>query len=102
MADTEKIVKEWVEVREECSKDRLVLRSADYPMAPARGGRRHLELCRDGAARDRAQSASDAIATMGSGGWSVREDTLQLDLKGWSGDYAIEEVGDDKLVLRRR
>ena len=92
MADTTKLAREWVEVQEECTTDRLVLRPSDYPVAPTRGGRRHLDLSKDGGARDMAQGSSDALGTVGQGGWSMRGDNLRIDLKGWSGTYEIEEV----------
>ncbi|WP_135501368.1 hypothetical protein [Roseovarius aestuariivivens] len=102
MADQTMLAREWVEVQEESSGDRLVLRPLDYPVAPTRGGRRHLDLSTSGAASNLAQGATDEISMVSEGGWSLQEDILRLDLEGWNGTYEVEEIGDKILVLRRR
>lgn len=102
MTDQKMLAREWVEVQEESSADRLVLRPTDYPVAPTRGGRRHLDLSSGGAANYLAQGASDAISTVSKGGWSLQKNILQLELEGWHGTYEIEEIGGKILVLRRR
>ena len=102
MAEDSRLAREWVEVREEADGDRLVFRPAGYPVPPTRGGRRHLQLAPSGEVRSLAQGPADAMKTKGSGSWSRDGDVLRLDLKGWEGDYVIEELGNDRLELRRR
>lgn len=102
MADREMLARDWVEVSEEGDGSRIVLRPAGYAIKPSRGGRRHLRLSPSGGVRSLAQGPGDALETKGSGGWSLKDETLSLDLGGWQGDYQIEQLGDDILVLRRR
>jgi hypothetical protein len=102
MAGPKMIAREWVEVQEESSGNRIILRPMDYPVAPTRGGRRHLDLSQGGAARNLAQGPSDALSMVSKGGWSLQDNTLQLDLEGWNGAYEIQEIGDQILVLHRR
>jgi hypothetical protein len=102
MADPRQLAREWVEVREESEGERIVLRPSNYPVAPSRGGRRHLELSPSGQGRALGLGATDRLEVKGSGGWSLEGEALQLKLKGWEGTYDIEELGDDILVLRRR
>ena len=102
MADRAELARDWVEVSEEGDGNRIVLRPQNYPIPPSRGARRHLRLAPSGGVRSLAAGAGDAIESKGQGHWSLSGETLRLDLGGWEGDYAIEELGTDKLVLRRR
>ncbi|MFZ1426918.1 MAG: hypothetical protein WAS21_09140 [Geminicoccaceae bacterium] len=102
MAEDSRLARDWVEVREEADGDRLVFRPAGYPVPPTRGGRQHLQLAPSGEIRSLAQGPADAMETKGSGSWSRDGDVLRLKLKGWEGEYVIEELGNDRLELRRR
>lgn len=102
MADPDELARDWVEVSEEGDGGRVVLRPQDYPIPPSRGPRRHLRLAPSGSVQSLAADARDALETKGQGHWSLNGKTLRLDLGGWEGDYEIEELGTDILILRRR
>ncbi|WP_347265656.1 hypothetical protein [Paracoccus sp. (in: a-proteobacteria)] len=102
MTDQAKLARRWVEISEECRDGRIVLRPPDYPMPRSRGGRRHLDLQPAGQVRALGSGPADALECKDQGGWSLTGDALVLDLAGWQGSYAIEELGADILVLRRR
>lgn len=95
--DPEKLVGNWVEVREEGAPGKIVLRPFSAPLPPARG-RRGIVLADGNVAEARQPGASDR--NVGSrGSWSVDGDRLTLEVAGWSGRYRIENEGEDKLIL---
>lgn len=102
MADREKLARDWIEVGEEGDGTRIVLRPPDYPVPRSRGGRRRLALAGSGKVRALAPGPADALESAGQGGWSLRGDILVLELPGWQGEYQVERLAEDILVLRRR
>jgi hypothetical protein len=102
MADREGLARAWVEVAEESAGERIVLRPADSPLPPSRGGRRRLDLKASGLAEQLGYGPTDSYETKASGTWTLEGKKLRLELKDWQGVYLIEELGDEILVLRRR
>jgi hypothetical protein len=101
MADKEKLTREWVEVAEESDGGAIHLRPSDYPIPPARG-RRHLSLEQRGGSEALGAGATDKLESIGSGSWSLDGDTLHVTAPGWEGNYQIEKLTDDLLILRKR
>jgi hypothetical protein len=101
MADKADIKGKWVEIGEESSGDRMVFFRSGSPIPPARG-RRHLELTEQGGAHGAAPGPTDRLESTGSGGWSLEGDRLDIRVPGWEGEYDIEYVQDNKLILKRR
>lgn len=102
MADEAKLCREWIEIREETTADHFVFRSSTVQIPPTRGGRRGLELSESGLAEAKAPGPTDAMQSQGTGRWSLEGDMLHIELPGWAGDYEIEELKDNVLVLRKR
>ena len=90
--------REWVELREECTKGRIVLRPITYKVPPARG-RRRLDLSVKGFAAAKSEGPSDKLQARG-GSWSLQDDDLKVDAPGWTGTYRVEEITQEILVLR--
>ncbi|TYC58606.1 hypothetical protein FMN50_09150 [Rhodobacterales bacterium] len=101
MANKADIEGEWVEIREESAGDRVVFYRLGSSIPPARG-RRHLELQEAGRAGGTAPGPADKYESTGSGGWSLKGDTLDIQLPGWEGEYEIEHADESKLILKRR
>jgi len=101
MADVKELARNWVEVREEGSAGRIVLRPQSYPIPPARG-RRALDLSGPGQAALAKAPGPDDKSVGKSGKWSVAGDELTVDAPDWAGTYTIEELSQDILVLRRK
>ena len=97
--DSAKLCRDWVEIREENTGGKIVLRpnSADIP--PARGGRRALDLSEGGAAQAQTAGPSDKMEGR-AGSWSMDGAGLKLQAPGWSGRYDIEELTEEKLVIK--
>lgn len=90
----------WVEIREESTADRIVLRPDNADIPPARG-RRQIDLIPPSELVVGQPGPTDATTTR-SGTWSAEGDELTLAGPGWDGCYAIAQLGDDILVIRRR
>ncbi len=103
MEPSEQLVGVWVEIQERSDEGRLVLMRPDADVPPTRGGRRQLELVPKGNVYTKAQGATDRLEEQAEGDWSVSKDnTLQLNLKGWEGDFTIETLSGTELILNRR
>lgn len=100
MTGLAQLQKEWVEIREENTADQFVFRPFSYPIPPARG-RRALDLSEPGKAWSKSPGPSDKLEGI-QGTWVLEEGALILDTPGWRGTYDIEELTEDKLVLRAR
>ncbi len=101
MTNENLIARVWVEIREDSTDEKLVLRPTDYPIPPARG-RRQLELTEIGQGQALEAGPADKLETVSHGGWSIEDQTLLLNIEGWEGTYEIEDLQDDILVLRKR
>lgn len=97
MADAEKLMKRWIEQREENTADRVVFRPAGYDLPPARG-RRALDLSTADKAVARVPGPTDRPESQ-LGTWSVDGNTLTLAVGPWHGQFPIEELTSDKLVI---
>jgi hypothetical protein len=91
---------EWVELRELGSADRLVLKSSEADIPPARG-RRTLTLAAGRLARAGAPGPTDRLESAGGGHWDVAGNRLRIDLPGWSGTYSVEKTDAETIVLKR-
>lgn len=101
MTDEKKIAREWVEIREDSKDGSLVFRPIDYPVAPARG-RRHLQLLQAGEGSALEPGPTDRLQSSDKGNWSIDKQILRMNISGWEGDYNIEELQDNILILRKR
>lgn len=96
--DPELLCREWVEVREENIGNKIVLKPAASNIPPARG-RCGLDLSIAGTAK--AQSAGPDDKVVGKPGvWSLIDDGLSVKAPGWDGDYQIEELTEERLVIK--
>ena len=95
----------WLRSFEEETEDDLVFRPPDFPFPPARAPRPALRLDQDGTAvalhpgpgdRPEPQPGSEP------GHWAVHESTLSLRTAQLSGDFTLDVVTADRLVVRRR
>lgn len=100
MDNTKLISREWVEIQEESSGARIVFRPIDYPIPPARG-RRHLNLEESGVADAKVPGPTDKLIGK-SGKWSLEGRHLHLEAPGWEGEYEVEVLQEDLLVLRKK
>ena len=101
-----KIAREWVEIREESKDGSLVFRPADFPIPPARG-RRHLKLTQlekstdEGTGEVLEAGPVDKLEATSFGSWKIDKKTLYVGISGWEGEYQIEKLQDDILVLQK-
>ena len=101
MTDENMIAREWVEIREDSKDGTLVFRPADYPVPPARG-RRHLMLAKEGRGQALDAGPTDRLESFGEGDWSIDGQILRLNISGWVGEYDIEDLQNNILVLQKR
>ncbi|KJZ17261.1 MULTISPECIES: hypothetical protein [Halomonas] len=93
---------DWIEMREEGIGDCTVLRHPDSPaVTPSRMPRRRLCLHQDGAVELHTGDAADRLACDARGQWRRDGDQLHLTLPGWDGDYDIDALEDDLLIITR-
>ncbi|RCW84065.1 hypothetical protein [Paracoccus lutimaris] len=102
MKDEAELCRDWVEIHEESGGDVMVFRPSSDILPPSRRVRRRLELASSGAATGKAAGPNDAPVAESAGSWSREGRTLHVALPGWSGDYDISELTDDRLVLKKR
>ena len=96
------LMREWVEMEQDPDGRTVTLRPADHDLPPSRMPRRRLDLRRGGEATALAAGAADAIERQAVGSWQRDGQDLTLDLPGWEGDYRIERLTEEMLVLRHR
>jgi len=101
MSDANSITREWVEIQEEGKDGLIILRPLDYPVPPVRQGRRHLDLGKGGVMDAKKQGPTDKLESSG-GEWSIEGKHIHLKAPGWEGDYDIEDLKRDILILRKR
>ena len=97
----QQVTGEWVEIAEKGGDGRLVFYRAGSDIPTARG-RRQLHLHDQGHAETEAPGPTDKSESSGSGGWILDGDTIHIRVPGWEGEYEIENVQDNQLILRRR
>lgn len=98
----EMLARQWAEIHEEKRPGYLVWREVSVPMPPTRKPRRRLCLHADGHAELLVGSPTDSLQREAEGCWSCGGRVLHLTLPGWEGDYEIETLALDTLVLCRR
>jgi hypothetical protein len=87
-----------VEVREESTGDRIVLKPAASNIPPARG-RCGLDLSIAGKAKTQSAGPDDRMIGK-PGAWSLTDDGISVKAPGWDGDYQIEELTEERLVIK--
>ncbi|MDH3742255.1 MAG: lipocalin family protein [Hyphomicrobiales bacterium] len=102
MTDDAALTGQWVEILERGDADQIVLMRADANVPASRGGRRQLEIARQGQLQSSAQGPTDRLETAAKGRWTLQGDTLHLNIDGWEGDYVVETMTDTELILKRR
>jgi hypothetical protein len=90
----------WVHSHEDGDRDRIVLRRPDYPFPPARG-RVALTLEPGGAVGARTPGPDDR-SVPGTGAWSLSGSRLVISGPGLAGEFDVESVDEQMLVLRRK
>jgi hypothetical protein len=79
----------------------LIFRPASYPFPPARAPRPALRLHDDGSAVALGAGPDDRPTPLGdAGSWALDGDTLSLRTGGLSGQFTLETVEPDRLVVR--
>lgn len=100
MIDIKYITREWVEIQEENKDGFIVLRPLDYPIPPARG-RRHLDLSAGGLMEAKSPGPADKLESS-VGKWSIEGKQLHIEVPGWGGDYDIEDLKADIMILQKK
>jgi hypothetical protein len=92
----------WFRSPEEESEGELVFRSPDYRFPPARAPRPAVRLAEDGTAVSLRGGPTDRLEVEGEtpGHWTVDGSTLRLRTPGLTGDFAVQAVEPDRLVVR--
>jgi hypothetical protein len=93
----DQIAGSWVELREQSEGGRIVLKSADADIPPARG-RRMIALAPGNLARAGNPGPSDRLEGP-SGSWEMKAGRLHIDLPGWTGVYRVEKTDKETLTL---
>lgn len=88
----------WVEIREEGSAGRIVLRPESSDIPPARG-RRNLVLEPGGVAQDARPGPDDRPAFADAGTWRLDGSRLTIQSGQFAGSYRVEAAGSGRLVL---
>ena len=91
-----------MEIEERGDDGRMILMRAEANVPPSRGGRRQLEINAHGQAWALAQGATDKMEAAATGAWNMSDNTLELKLDGWEGQYRVESMTDTELILNRR
>jgi hypothetical protein len=99
--DAGQLVGSWVHSHEEDTPTSMVFRRPSYAFPPSRG-RMSIALTEDGGLTVGGPGADDR-RTDRDGRWTLDGDQLELSAQTWlSGQFDIEELGSDRLVLHRR
>lgn len=102
MASDEKIsllLNRWVHSHEEDDGERLVFRPAEYPFPRARMARQAMDLGEEGEAEVELHGPADGSSSVG--GWSLEGDFLKVTTPEFAGEYELDSVDEEILVLRR-
>ena len=97
MSELEKLARHWVEIAEESTPERIVLKPMSEKIPPARG-RRWLDLSSPGQAAAFTANRADKM-TAKQGDWKFQDGLLELKAPGWNGEYEIEEINEEILVI---
>lgn len=97
--DPARLARHWVHSHEEDRGGLMVFRPGDYSFPPARG-RQGFTLLEGGRTVVDAPGADDR-PTSAAGRWRVQGGHLSIEAPGWSGEFEIESVEEDRLVVRR-
>lgn len=89
----------WVHSHEEDEHGHMVFRPGRFEFPPSRG-RLSFTLEPDGAAGVDSPGPTDRPVSQ-SGTWRIDGDRLILKTPGWTAEYVIESIEDDRLVVRR-
>ncbi len=98
--DVTLLSRQWIHSHEDDEPGRMVFRPADHPFPPSRG-RRSMTLQAGGEMAAGGPGPDDRTSTS-RGSWSLQDRHLNLDAPGFSGEFDIEQVAENRLVLRRR
>lgn len=98
--ETSKLLARWVHSHEEDEGDKLVFRTSEFTFPPARG-RTVVRLCADGVAEMELAGPDDRTVRP-SGSWSLAGRKLTVAAPGFAGEFEIESVDEQSLVLRRQ
>lgn len=88
----------WVHSHEEDEQGRTVFRSGGFEFPPSRG-RLAFTLQPDGTAGVDAPGPTDRPVSH-EGSWHIDGDLLVITSPHWSGEFSVESLDDDRLVLR--
>lgn len=102
MTDRNLVAREWVEIKERHSDKRIVFRAITAPIRPTRGNRRRLDLRQSGEAGDKTSGASDRPISTGFGTWSLEKGRLKVNTPDWEGEYIIEEIDEEEMILQKQ
>ncbi len=102
MEHLDKFAGAWVEIQERGDSGRMVLMRSNANVPPSRGDRRRLEINAEGQAWSLAQGATDRLEAAAAGAWDMHDNTIELKLDGWEGEYDVENMTDTELILNRR
>ncbi|ALM54364.1 hypothetical protein [Halomonas huangheensis] len=98
----EQLARQWVEIEEQQRPGYLVWREVSADIAPRRQPRRRLYLHHDGYAELLRGSPDDGLECESQGRWHCVGRVLSLTLPGWDGDYRIDQLLPDTLILQSR
>lgn len=93
------LLKCWVHSHEEDSGERMVLRPSEYPFPRARMARQAMALGENGEAEVEQPGPGDAATSTGN--WTLEGRNLRIVTPDFSGEYELESVDEEVLVLRR-
>ena len=93
----------WYRSFEEETDGEIVLRAPNYPFPPTRVPRPALRLKADGTAIVLHMGPADRLEEAGHPGrWAVRDATLSLQTAQLFGEFTLDVLEPDRIVVRRR
>lgn len=95
---SEHLSRRWVHSHEEDELGRTVFRPDSFEFPPSRG-RLAFTLLPDGTAGVDTPGPTDRSVSR-EGTWTIEGDHLVITSPQWSGEFSIEGLDDDKLVVR--